>query len=170
MLYDLTRPYAEHFFLFNMFRYITFRSAAACATSLVVSFLLGPAVIRWLKSVQRGGQPIRLDGPERHLVEKKGTPTMGGVLILSSLAASTLLWADLRNGYVWAVLLLTSRAACHASDVIKLNAQQVSHVQYSPFMVRSRPTGPTGTDRTSLPDQLGGVDVHIVSRPRARSH
>jgi phospho-N-acetylmuramoyl-pentapeptide-transferase len=60
-----------------------------------------------LKSVQRNGQPIRPDGPARHLVEKKGTPTMGGVLILASLAASTLLWANLRNGYVWVALLLT---------------------------------------------------------------
>ena len=130
MLYDLTRPYAEHFFLFNLFRYITFRSAAACATSLAVSFLLGPVVIRWLKSVQRGGQPIRLDGPERHLVEKKGTPTMGGVLILSSLAASTLLWADLRNGYVWAVLLLTLGygAVGFADDYLKLSRRNTKGV------------------------------------------
>ena len=130
MLYDLTRPYAEHFFLFNLFRYITFRSAAACATSLAVSFLLGPVIIRWLRSVQRGGQPIRLDGPERHLVEKKGTPTMGGVLILSSLAASTLLWADLRNGYVWAVLLLTLGygAVGFADDYLKLSRRNTKGV------------------------------------------
>ena len=64
-------------------------------------------MIRWLKSVQKQGQPIRLDGPERHLVEKKGTPTMGGLLILGSLTISTLLWVDLRNGYVWAVLFVT---------------------------------------------------------------
>ncbi|WP_011631140.1 phospho-N-acetylmuramoyl-pentapeptide-transferase [Granulibacter bethesdensis] len=107
MLYDLAHPLAEQFFLFNLFRYITFRSGAACMTALIVSFLLGPALIRWLKSVQRGGQPIREDGPERHLLEKKGTPTMGGVLILAATGISTLLWTDLRNGYVWAVLLLT---------------------------------------------------------------
>ena len=107
MLYNLARPFADQMAVANLFRYITFRSAAACLTALVVSFLLGPVVIRWLKSVQRGGQPIRLDGPERHLVEKKGTPTMGGVLILLAMAGSTLLWVDLRNGYVWAVLLLT---------------------------------------------------------------
>ncbi len=64
-------------------------------------------MIRWLKSVQKQGQPIRLDGPERHLVEKKGTPTMGGLLILGSLTISTLLWVDLHNGYVWAVLFVT---------------------------------------------------------------
>jgi len=107
MLYILFRPLADQFILFNLFRYITFRAGAACMTALIVSFLLGPPVIRWLKSFQRQGQPIRLDGPERHLIEKKGTPTMGGLLILGSLAISTLLWVDLRNGYVWAVLFVT---------------------------------------------------------------
>ena len=107
MLVYLSRLSAEQFIFANLFRYITFRSGAACLTALFISFLLGPMVIRWLISVQRGGQPIRTDGPARHLIEKKGTPTMGGVLILASLTISTLLWADLRNGYVWAVLLLT---------------------------------------------------------------
>ena len=107
MLYDLARPFANQFILFNLFRYITFRSGAACLTALLVSFILGPPVIRWLKSVQHQGQPIREDGPERHLVEKKGTPTMGGVLILFAMTISTLLWADLHNVYVWAVLFVT---------------------------------------------------------------
>ncbi len=106
MLYTL-HVFADRFSFFNLFRYQTFRSGAACLTALVISFWLGPRVIRWLKSVQRGGQPIRLDGPERHLIEKKGTPTMGGVLILAALTTSTLLWADLRSGYVWAVLFCT---------------------------------------------------------------
>ncbi len=107
MLFNLARPLADQFILFNLFRYLTFRSGAACLTALVVSFLLGPPLIRWLKSVQGYGQPIRLDGPERHLVEKKGTPTMGGLLILFAMTISTLLWVDLRNGYVWAVLVVT---------------------------------------------------------------
>src|SRR6202789_2082529 len=107
MLYVVFRPLADEFILFNLFRYITFRSGAACLTALVVSFLLGPSAIRWLKSMQKQGQPIRLDGPERHLVEKKGTPTMGGLLILGSLTISTLLWVDLYNGYVWPVLFVT---------------------------------------------------------------
>jgi len=107
MLVFLSRQFASEFILSNLFRYITFRAGAACLTSLVVALWLGPRIIRWLKSVQNGGQPIREDGPARHLIEKKGTPTMGGVLILLALTASTLLWADLRNGYVWAVLLLT---------------------------------------------------------------
>src|SRR6185312_10574082 len=85
MLYNLARPLAEQFILFNLFRYITFRSGAACLTALIVSFWLGPRLIRWLKTVQQQGQPIREDGPERHLIEKKGTPTMGGLLILAAM-------------------------------------------------------------------------------------
>jgi phospho-N-acetylmuramoyl-pentapeptide-transferase len=107
MLYNIFRPFADQFILFNLFRYITFRAGAACLTALIVSFLLGPSVIRWLKSTQQQGQPIRPDGPERHLIEKKGTPTMGGLLILGALTISTLLWVDLHNGYVWAVLFVT---------------------------------------------------------------
>ena len=107
MLFNLSRLFPDHYALINLVRYITFRSAAACITALVISLLLGPAVIRWLRSVQGQGQPIREDGPERHLIEKKGTPTMGGLLILFALILSTLLWVDLRNGYVWAVMFVT---------------------------------------------------------------
>lgn len=107
MIYNLVAPFGEQFILFNLLRYTTFRAGAACLTALLVSMVFGPAVIRWLRTFQRGGQPIRADGPERHLVEKKGTPTMGGVLILMSLGIATLLWADLRSGIVWAVLLVT---------------------------------------------------------------
>ncbi len=122
MLMNLARL-SDQLILFNLFRYLTFRSGAACVTALVISLLMGPSLIRWLKSVQRGGQPIRPDGPERHIIEKKGTPTMGGVLILSALTVSTLLWADLRNGYVWAVLLLTLGygAIGFVDDYIKLS-------------------------------------------------
>ena len=123
MLYDLARPLSSQFILFNLLRYITFRSGAACLTALLVSFILGPYLIRWLKSMQRQGQPIRSDGPERHLIEKKGTPTMGGVLILAALSISTLLWVDLRNAYVWAVLFVTWAygALGFADDYLKLS-------------------------------------------------
>ncbi len=107
MLLLLTRPYAEQFALFNLIRYLTFRAGAACLTALVIAFVLGPVVIRQLRAVQRGGQPIRLDGPERHLVEKKGTPTMGGVLMLAATGFSVVVWGNLGNGYVWAVLFVT---------------------------------------------------------------
>ena len=107
MLYHLLVPLSDTFNVLNLFRYITFRSGGAVMTALFLSFLLGPRVIRWLKRKQREGQPIRLDGPESHLLTKKGTPTMGGVLILLALALATLLWADLSNGFVWVVLIVT---------------------------------------------------------------
>ena len=108
MLFDFLFPLAHLFGPFNLFRYLTFRSAGAMVTALLISFLMGPRVIAWLKSRQAEGQPIRLDGPEIHLVRKKGTPTMGGFLILMALVVSTLLWADLRNGYVWVTLFVTA--------------------------------------------------------------
>ena len=107
MLYHLLVPLSDDISFFNVFRYITFRSGAAVMTALLICFLLGPSIITWLKSKQGSGQPIREDGPEGHLLTKKGTPTMGGVLILLALVIATLLWADLTNGLVWALLFLT---------------------------------------------------------------
>ncbi len=108
MLYNLLVPLIEQHPYLNLFRYLTFRSGCAIFTALILSFYFGPKIIRWLKSKQAEGQPIRLDGPESHLLTKKGTPTMGGVMILLSVALSTLLWADLSNVYVWVVLLVTT--------------------------------------------------------------
>src|SRR5215469_11835759 len=107
MLFHLFSPLADRFEPFNLFRYLTFRSAGAVVTALFISFACGQPVINWLRAIQREGQPIRIDGPESHLLTKKGTPTMGGVLILLALAFSTLLWADLRNRFVWVVLFVT---------------------------------------------------------------
>jgi phospho-N-acetylmuramoyl-pentapeptide-transferase len=91
-------------------------------TALVISFVIGPRIIAWLKLRQRDGQPIRSDGPVSHIVAKQGTPTMGGFLILLALTTSTLLWADLTNGYVWAVLLVTTGFGLvgFADDYLKL--------------------------------------------------
>jgi phospho-N-acetylmuramoyl-pentapeptide-transferase len=105
MLYLLSLPFADSIGGANLFRYITFRSGGAVLTALIVSFVLGPGLIRWLRSRQPNAT-VREDTPETHLA-KKGTPTMGGVLILLAVTISTLLWADLRNGYVWAVLVVT---------------------------------------------------------------
>src|SRR5215469_4369856 len=107
MLYLLLYPLADDFHALNLFRYITFRSGGAVVTALLISFICGPSVIAWLKSKQGEGQPIRDDGPQSHLIRKKGTPTMGGFLILLALTVSTLLWADLANPYVWIALLVT---------------------------------------------------------------
>ena len=91
----------------NMFQPHGLDLGLATLTALVVSFMLGTPMIRLLRSQQNEGQPIRLDGPESHPLTKKGTPTMGGFLILIALSTATLLWADLTNRYVWAVLLVT---------------------------------------------------------------
>jgi phospho-N-acetylmuramoyl-pentapeptide-transferase len=93
--------------IFNLIRYISFRAGAASATALLIGLLLGPKFISWLRAKQGKGQPIRTDGPQSHLA-KRGTPTMGGLLILTSVAISVLLWMDLKNPYVWACLLVTA--------------------------------------------------------------
>ena len=130
MFYWLLLPLAGHIHIFNLFRYITFRAGGACLTALVISFWIGPKLIRTLRSMQRNGQPIRTDGPERHLIEKKGTPTMGGTLILLALGASTLLWADLSNGYIWATLVVTFGygAIGFADDFLKLTRRNTKGV------------------------------------------
>ncbi len=91
----------------NVFRYITFRTGGAVVTGIVFVFLFGPATINLLRLMQGKGQPIREDGPQSHLVSKRGTPTMGGLMILAGLSVSTLLWANLTNRYVWIVLGVT---------------------------------------------------------------
>ena len=108
MLYELLAPMASDMRIFNVVNYITFRTGAAIVTAMIVCFLFGPAIIRWLKNKQANGQPIREDGPESHLITKAGTPTMGGVMILLAVFFATLLWCDLSNQYVWAVLFVTS--------------------------------------------------------------
>jgi phospho-N-acetylmuramoyl-pentapeptide-transferase len=122
MLYNLLLPYAEQYAFANLFRYITFRSGFAVFLALGISFYFGPKIIRWLKSKQADGQPIREDGPESHLLTKKGTPTMGGVMILLAVSVSTLLLGDLSNPYIWVVLLVTVGfgALGFADDYLKL--------------------------------------------------
>jgi phospho-N-acetylmuramoyl-pentapeptide-transferase len=92
--------------ILNVFRYITFRTGAATMTALLFVFLFGPGIIQTLKIRQGKGQPIRADGPQTHFT-KAGTPTMGGLMIMSGVLVSTLLWASLSSLYVWAVLLVT---------------------------------------------------------------
>ena len=92
--------------ILNLFRYLSFRSGGAVATSLVVGLIIGPRFIGWLRVRQGKGQPIRADGPQSHLA-KRGTPTMGGLMILTSLSISILLWMDLANPFVWACTFVT---------------------------------------------------------------
>ena len=105
MLYYLS-SFTDGGDFFNLFRYITFRAGGAFFTSLFFGFFLGAPLIRYLKSVQGHGQPIREDGPDGHFL-KAGTPTMGGVLILASLVLSSVLWVKVDNSYLWLILFVT---------------------------------------------------------------
>ncbi len=107
MLYHITVALSDQISGLNVFRYLTFRTGGAIMTSLFFIFLFGPKLISVLKLKQGKGQPIREDGPQQHLIEKQGTPTMGGIMILSGIMVSTLLWADLSNLYIWTVLFIT---------------------------------------------------------------
>src|SRR5574341_2236824 len=120
MLYHLLVPLAKTFGPFNVFRYVTFRTAGAFLTALLVSMILGPPIIRKL-SAMRAGQVVREDGPQSHL-KKAGTPTMGGVLILLAVVSATILWTQLTNRFVWLVLFATLAmgAVGFADDYLKL--------------------------------------------------
>ena len=104
MLYHLLFPLAAEYKLFNVFKYLTFRSIYAMITALLLSFIVGPWMVRKLEAMQ-ARQVIRTDGPESHL-KKQGTPTMGGVLILFCIVVPTLLWADLKNVFIWLTLFI----------------------------------------------------------------
>ncbi len=103
---EMLGAYAGQYSILNLFNYITFRAGGAVVTAMLIAFIAGAPMIAWLRKKQGKGQPIRTDGPEGHLLSKKGTPTMGGFIILISVGVSSLLWADLQNAYTWAVLLV----------------------------------------------------------------
>lgn len=105
MLYEIAE-YLGFPGVLNLFRYLSFRTGAATATALFLGLIIGPRFIGWLRVRQGKGQPIRLDGPQSHLA-KRGTPTMGGLMILTALTTSVLLWMDLANPFVWACLFVT---------------------------------------------------------------
>jgi phospho-N-acetylmuramoyl-pentapeptide-transferase len=115
----------------NLFRYLTFRTIGAAGTGLFVVFFFGPRIISALRLKQGKGQPIRSDGPASHLLTKKGTPTMGGLMILGGLFVSSLLWANLESPYVWIVLLVTAGFAAIGfyDDYLKVTKQ--SHLGFS---------------------------------------
>ena len=123
MLYYLSLlTHTDQFAFFRLFKYLTFRSGGAVITALIFAFIVNGSLIRWLKVKQGKGQPIRSDGPQRHIVEKAGTPTMGGLLILLPWVIATLLWANLANEYVWIVLFVTVAygALGFADDYLKV--------------------------------------------------
>src|SRR5436189_1100895 len=109
----------------NVFRYITFRTGGSIVTALIFVFLFGGPIIDKLRVKQGKGQPIRTDGPQSHLVTKKGTPTMGGLIILLGILVATLLWANPGNQHVWIVLgvTLTFGAVGFYDDYLKVTRQ-----------------------------------------------
>jgi phospho-N-acetylmuramoyl-pentapeptide-transferase len=116
---------------FNVFRYITFRTAGAVVTAMFFVFMFGPGMIAGLRLRQGTGQPIREDGPQGHLLTKKGTPTMGGLMILAGAVMSTLLWANLENGYVWVVLFVTISFGAIGFYDDYLKVKRMSHAGFS---------------------------------------
>jgi phospho-N-acetylmuramoyl-pentapeptide-transferase len=134
MFYWLS-DFASVFGPLNLFRYITFRAGAATVTALFFVLLFGPAIINMLRMKQGKGQPIREDGPESHLL-KRGTPTMGGLMILSGIFVSTLLWANLGNPFVWSVMAVTqgfsSRARLALETIIAAAACYVIALNFPP--------------------------------------
>src|SRR5215475_8312300 len=128
MLYALV-SFSDQIGPLNVFRYITFRTGGAIMTALLFVFLFGPAIIDLLRVRQGKGQPIREDGPKTHLA-KVGTPTMGGLMILSGVTVSTLLWANWANWYVWIVLFVTLSygAIGFYDDYLKVTASRSAGV------------------------------------------
>ncbi|MBF0194038.1 MAG: phospho-N-acetylmuramoyl-pentapeptide-transferase [Magnetococcales bacterium] len=107
MLYNFLVPLSDHLSFLNLFKYITVRSIGATLTALILSFIIGPIIIKALQRLQTSGQPIRNDGPKRHIIEKAGTPTMGGTMILLAITLPTLLWADITNPFIQLVVATT---------------------------------------------------------------
>ena len=107
-LYEQLAAGGHHVSVFNLLRYLTFRTGMSLFTAQLVVVAMGSRFIRWMQTKQGKGQPIRAEGIQRHVIEKAGTPTMGGVMILAGLLVGTLLWSDLSNIYVWAILLVTA--------------------------------------------------------------
>lgn len=121
MLYNFLVPLADDIQIFNLFRYLTFRTGGAIMTALLICFVIGPAMIAKLKALQAGSLTKREYLPDNHL-EKVGTPTMGGIMILISVTLSTVLWADIKNPYVWyAILVMVGYGLIgFADDYLKL--------------------------------------------------
>ncbi|WP_137152520.1 phospho-N-acetylmuramoyl-pentapeptide-transferase [Devosia sp. FKR38] len=142
----------------NVFRYITFRTAGAVITALFFVFLFGPGMIALLRLKQGKGQPIREDGPAGHLLTKKGTPTMGGLMILSGAVFSTLIWANLSNGYVWVVLFVTVGFGAIGFYDDYLKVKRMSHKGFG------------SKQRLLLEALIGAVAAYAISQLNAGPH
>ena len=157
MLYFLGQL-GEQLAAFNVFRYITFRTAGAVVTALFFVFLFGPGMIALLRVKQGRGQPIREDGPAGHLLTKKGTPTMGGLMILSGAVISTLLWSNLTNGYVWVVLFVTVGFGAIGFYDDYLKVKRMSHAGFG------------SKQRLLLEALIGGLAAFFISQLASGSY
>lgn len=150
-MFWLLVDFADHVTVFNVFRYITFRTGGALITAALIVFIFGPTIINSLRVRQGKGQPIRADGPQTHF-KKAGTPTMGGLMILTGIIGSSLLWANLTSIYVWVVLFVTLGfgAIGFYDDYLKVTKQ--SHLGFS------------GKARLALEFIIAGVAAWIIMR------
>ncbi len=163
-------PLADHVFIFNVFRYITFRAGGGLLTALFIAFLMGTPTIDWLRARSRARASRSAPTvPQRHIVEKQGTPTMGGLLILVPAVIATLLWADLTDLYVWIVLLvMISCSVCSASadDYLKVTEallrrrQRAREARRAVRRSRSSPT--YAVMRLEDPSLAGGIAIPFV--------
>ena len=152
MLYHLALQFDDQISALNVLRYTTFRTGGAIMTALFFVFLFGPRLISLLRIKQGRGQPIREDGPRRHVLEKQGTPTMGGLMMLAGIIVATLLWADLTNLYVWAVMfvLLGFGAIGFYDDYLKVT--------------RATAGGFSGRARLVAEFVIAGIAVSVIVR------
>ncbi|WP_194744577.1 phospho-N-acetylmuramoyl-pentapeptide-transferase [Thermaurantiacus tibetensis] len=136
----------------NVVRYLTFRAGASTLTALLLALLIGRPMIAWLRARQGKGQPIRADGPESHLLTKKGTPTMGGIMILVCMTASTLLWMEWDRPFVWTVLFVT------------LGFGTIGFLDDYAKVTRNSSAGISGRMRLLLEFLIAGAAVWFISR------
>jgi phospho-N-acetylmuramoyl-pentapeptide-transferase len=157
MLYEWLAPYADQFQIFNLFNYITFRTGGALMTAMIIAFILGPRMINLLRAKQGKGQPIREDGPESHIIQKAGTPTMGGLLILVSVVISTLLWGNLHSPFLWTVFMVTVGYGCIGfyDDYLKVS--------------RQNPKGFSGKIKLLLEFGIAAIACYILTKSFAQS-
>ena len=173
---ELLTQYSDSSQFFNLFNYITFRTGGAIVTAMILAFAIGAPFIAWLRKKQGKGQPIREDGPQGHLLTKKGTPTMGGLIILISLGISSLLWADLKNPYVWSVLIVTVGFGAIDQRVDPLAPAVFTDIDVASIEQRVRSIGkgaivfapPASAARTSPSPRSGEGHVGHPADPRHR--
>ncbi len=172
MLYELVN-FSDQISALNVFRYITFRTGGAIFTALLFVMMFGPAIIDLLRVKQGKGQPIRDDGPQSHLL-KRGTPTMGGLMILAGVTVSTLLWGQLSNGYIWIVLgvALAYGAIGFYDDFVKVSKRSTAGFGgRSRFALEVAGRGRRGLSADAARPQgpRYGADAAVLQRRRHRS-